>query len=52
MSPITLILLVLILALFFGGFALDVLFWVAAVLLVLWLLGWVVRPGGRRWYYW
>ncbi len=34
------------------GFAVSMLFWVALVLLVLWLLGWVVRREGHRWYYW
>ena len=22
------------------------------ILAVLWLLGWLIRPGGARWYYW
>ena len=30
----------------------DMLETIAIILLVLWLLGWVVRPGRRRWYYW
>lgn len=49
---VALLLLLLIVAIFFGGFALDALFWLAAILLVLWLVGWVFRPTGRRWYYW
>ncbi len=50
-----LILLVLILAILFGvvGFALHALWWVAAIVLVAWLIGFAVRGGkGRRWYRW
>lgn len=49
---LALLLLLLVLAVFFGGFAVDFLFWVGAILLIVWLLGWVVRPTGGRWYYW
>jgi hypothetical protein len=50
-----LILLVLILAILFGGlgFVLHALWWVAAIVLIAWLIGFVVRVGeGRRWYRW
>ncbi len=50
-----LILLVLLLAiLFFGlGFALHTLWWIAAIVLIVWLVGFAVRAGeGRRWYRW
>jgi hypothetical protein len=53
-----LILLVLLLALLFGGlgFAAHVLWLVALVLIVLWLLGFAigrgVSAGRRRWYWW
>jgi hypothetical protein len=54
-----LLLLVLLLVLLFGGlgFALHLLWIVAVVLLVIWLLGFVMRgtstAGGRgRWYRW
>ena len=54
-----LILLVLLLALILGGlgFAVHVLWWIALVVLVIWLLGFVLRAaesGGsrRRWYRW
>ena len=50
-----LILLVLLLALLFGGlgFALHALWWVAIIILVVWLVGFAVRAGeGRRWYRW
>jgi hypothetical protein len=49
------VLLVLLLALIFGGvgFAVHALWIVAAVLLVLWLIGFVVRSGeSARWYRW
>ncbi|MET9543883.1 MULTISPECIES: hydrophobic protein [unclassified Streptomyces] len=52
-----LIVLLLALVLFGAGFALKALWFVAAVVLVLWLLGFVMRSagaGGRRgrWYRW
>ncbi|HEV3287633.1 MAG TPA: hydrophobic protein [Streptosporangiaceae bacterium] len=53
------ILLVLLLALILGGlgFAVHVLWWVALVVLVIWLIGFFARAGGgavgrRRWYRW
>ncbi|MFI9308678.1 hydrophobic protein [Streptomyces triculaminicus] len=56
MVPLLLVLL-LALLLFGAGFALDVLWWVAVAVLVIWLLGFVMRsagPGGGRgrWYRW
>jgi hypothetical protein len=56
MVPILLVLL-LALILFGAGFALKALWWIAIVVLVLWLLGFVIRgntaAGGRgRWYRW
>ncbi|MCO5970261.1 MULTISPECIES: hydrophobic protein [Actinoallomurus] len=50
-----LLLVVLVLALLLGGlgFAVHVLWWIALVVLVLWLLGFLFRAGeGRRWYRW
>ena len=50
-----LILLVLVLALIFGGlgFVLHALWWVAVIIAIGWLLGFAVRVGeGRRWYRW
>jgi hypothetical protein len=44
-----------LLALLLGGlgFALHVLWWIALVVLVLWILGFLLRGGsGRRWYRW
>ncbi|WP_351233430.1 DUF5670 family protein [Streptomyces sp. NPDC002133] len=53
MVPLLLVLL-LVLILFGAGFALDVLWWVAVILLVVWLLGFFLRPAGGsgRWYRW
>jgi hypothetical protein len=50
-----LILLALLLGILFGGlgFALHALWWIAAIVLILWLVGFVVRGGeGHRWYRW
>jgi len=52
------ILLVLLLALIFGvvGFVVHLLWWVAIVLLLVWLIGFAVRAGEgssrSRWYRW
>ena len=49
------VLLVLLLALIFGGlgFALHALWIIAAIVLVVWLIGFVVRSGeSARWYRW
>jgi len=56
MIPLLLVLL-LVLVLFGVGFALKALWWIAIILLVLWLLGFVFRGAGRsgtrgRWYRW
>ncbi|PZT73447.1 MULTISPECIES: hydrophobic protein [unclassified Streptomyces] len=56
MVPVILVLL-LALILFGAGFALKALWWIAVAVLVVWLLGFVVRPvggGGKRsrWYRW
>jgi hypothetical protein len=53
--PVGLVLLVLLLALLFGGlgFAVHALWIVAVVLFVAWVLGFVVRGAeGSRWYRW
>jgi len=50
-----LILLVLVVALILGvvGFALHVLWWLALIVLAVWLLGFLFRSGERaRWYRW
>jgi hypothetical protein len=56
---IVLLALLIILILFGLGFALHVLWWIALIALVLWLLGFVLRVGEsvgrssrRRWYRW
>jgi hypothetical protein len=53
MVPLLLVLL-LVLILFGAGFALDVLWWIAIAVLVLWILGFFIRPQGTggRWYRW
>ncbi|MGW3341564.1 hydrophobic protein [Streptomyces sp. NPDC001009] len=56
MVPLLLVLL-LALILFGAGFALKALWWIAVIVLVVWVLGFIVRPagnGGRkgRWYRW
>ncbi|RMI41555.1 hydrophobic protein [Streptomyces triticirhizae] len=54
-----LLLLVLLLAvvLFGLGFAVEALWWIAVIVLVIWLLGFIIRPVGAegrrgRWYRW
>ncbi|MEX0168299.1 hydrophobic protein [Streptomyces sp. LMG1-1-1.1] len=51
MVPLLLVLL-LILVLFGAGFAVEVLWYVAIAVLVLWLLGFLMRSGNGRWYRW
>jgi hypothetical protein len=53
------ILLALLVVLIIGGigFAIHVLWWIALIALVIWLVGFIVRlgegaSGRRRWYYW
>ena len=49
------VLLVLLLALILGGlgFAVHVLWWVALIVLAIWLVGFFVRSAeGSRWYRW
>ncbi len=51
MVPLLLVLL-LVLILFGAGFAVKMLWWIALIVLVLWVLGFLVRSGGGRWYRW
>ncbi|MEV7424238.1 MULTISPECIES: hydrophobic protein [unclassified Streptomyces] len=56
MVPLIVVLL-LALLLFGVGFAVKALWWIAVIVLVIWLLGFVLRPaasGGKRgrWYRW
>ena len=55
-ADMAIILAVLLVAVLFAGFgfALHVLWWIALILLVLWLLGFVLRgpQRSRRWYRW
>ena len=47
-----LLVLILIAILLGVGFVAKALLWVALVLFVLWLVGWLAHPADRRWYYW
>jgi len=51
-----LIALLIVLILFGLGFTLHVLWWIAIIALIIWLLGFLFRSGGtrarRRWYNW
>ena len=49
-----LLIIVLLLALLLGGlgFAVKALWIAAIIVLAIWVIGFLVRPGGRRWYYW
>ncbi|MFI9722038.1 hydrophobic protein [Streptomyces sp. NPDC052396] len=51
MMPVVIVLL-LALLLFGLGFAVKVLWWFAIAVAVIWLLGFLVRPGDGRWYRW
>lgn len=51
MLPVLLVAL-LALILFGIGFTVHVLWWVALVLAVIWVIGFVARYDGRRWYHW
>jgi len=54
-NAVALILLVPLPAVLLGGpgFALDALWWIAAIALIVWLTGFAVRGGeGSRWYRW
>lgn len=51
MLAILLVLLVILL-LFGAGFAVEVLWWIALALLVVWLLGFLMHGAGGRWYRW
>jgi uncharacterized membrane protein YecN with MAPEG domain len=48
-----LIVLLVLLALFGGlGFAVHALWWILIAAVVLWALGFLLRGGSGRWYYW
>ncbi|GGR18558.1 hydrophobic protein [Streptomyces roseolus] len=51
MIPLLLVLL-LILVLFGAGFAVEVLWYIALAVLVIWVLGFFVRGSQGRWYRW
>jgi hypothetical protein len=47
-----LLVLLLVLALFGGGFALKILWWFAIAFLVLWVIGFLAHGPEGRWYRW
>lgn len=47
-----LVFLLLTVILFGAGFALKALWWIAAIMLVIWLVGLVAHGPERRWYSW
>jgi hypothetical protein len=47
-----LLVLLLVLILFGAGFAVEFLWILAAIVLVLWLVGFLARSGEARWYRW
>jgi hypothetical protein len=47
-----LLVLLLVLILFGAGAAVHALWWVAIIALVLWIVGFLARPSGGRWYRW
>ena len=50
---LALILVALLALVLFGiGFSLHLLWWIAIVVAVIWLIGFAIRPGGGRWYRW
>ena len=50
---LALVLFLILVALLFGlGFAVNVLWWIAIIAAVVWLVGLVAHPSGGRWYYW
>jgi hypothetical protein len=43
----------LLVALLFGlGAAVHALWWIAIIALIVWVIGFALRPSGGRWYYW
>lgn len=47
-----LLFLLLTLILFGVGFTLEVLWWIAAIMLIVWLIGFFARGPEARWYRW
>jgi hypothetical protein len=47
-----LLFLLLTLLLFAAGVALHLLWWIAIIALVIWLVGFMLRPARGRWYRW
>jgi steroid 5-alpha reductase family enzyme len=50
---VALLMFLLLVALLFGaGAAVHTLWWIAVIALALWVVGFVARPQGGRWYRW
>ena len=50
---VAILLFLLLVAIIAGiGIAIKALLWVALILLIVWAVGFLARPTGRRWYYW
>ena len=50
---LALLLVALLALILFGvGFTVHLLWWIAIVVAVVWLIGFLVRPRGGRWYRW
>lgn len=50
---VALILTLILIALLFGaGFVLEALWWIAVIVLAVWIIGFLVRGAGRTWYRW
>jgi hypothetical protein len=47
-----LLFLVLVAILFGAGLAVHLLWWIAIIALAIWVVGFLARPSGGRWYYW
>jgi hypothetical protein len=52
MLPMLLLLLLLVVAFFSVGVTIHLLCVIAIIALVLWLVGFLFRPSGGRWFYW
>lgn len=50
---VPLILLLILIAILFGaGAAVHLLWWIAIIALIIWVVGFFARPSGGRWYRW
>lgn len=54
MTAAWLLLILALILLILGFIGLKLLFWIAAIVFAVWVVGWLVGAAGsdRRWYYW